>query len=162
MFLGVVPMLLAIVGLRRYRTMRTSWLLAGVAFAVLAIGPALHIAGRRCNRAVVHHPAEHAILPLPLADARSPDFYTRLRDEPGRAGVLEVPIPDDPSVFPQRMLYQTVHAKPTYGGYLARGLPPLAFDGVPGFSQFKTQRTTIDDVVAYDAMSLAALSAERR
>ena len=221
-FLGVVPVLLAIVGVRRYRAVRTSWLLAGAAFAVLAIGPALHVAGRAMTivpsflmpyglmarlpygdiprvpahfavmttlclailaaagvRAVltptserrrrgaiaftvllaVLIPAEHAIVPLPLADADSPGvFYQYLRDEPGRGGVLEVPIPDDPAAFPQRMLYQTVHAKPVYGGYLARGLPPLAFDAVPGFSQFKTQTAGIDDIVVYDAMSLPALS----
>jgi hypothetical protein len=180
-FLGVVPMLLALVGIRRYPAMRTSWLIAG---AALAVGPSLHIAGRVVSivpsflmpygllsrmpygdiprvparfavmttlclsilaaagalaifkrrgsrRAItatlvlaVLIPAEHAIMPLPVADAGAPAFYERLRDEPGRGGVLEVPIPDDLAAFPQRMLYQTIHEKPVYGGYLARGLPP--------------------------------------
>jgi hypothetical protein len=217
-FLGVVPMLLAIVGIHQYRAMRTSWLVAATAFAALALGPSLHIAGRAITimpspvlpytwmaklpygdiprvparfvvmttlclsilagagvRALLSGqnrrsaaavtlvlataiPFEHVIAPLPLVDAGSPRFYQQLRDEPGRRGVLEVPIPDDPAAFPQRMLYQTVHAKPVYGGDLSRGLPPLAFDAVPGFSQFKTQQASMDDVVVYDAMSFTALS----
>jgi hypothetical protein len=226
-FLGVVPILLALAGIRRYPAMRTSWLIAAGAFAAMAAGPTLHIAGRAVSivpsflmpygllarlpygdiprvparfavmttlclsilaaagalavfkrhdsrRAItatfvlaVLIPAEHAILPLPVADASAPAFYERLRDEPARGGVLEVPIPDDPAAFPQRMLYQTVHEKPVYGGYLARGLPPLAFEAVPGFSQFKangpgmpgiTDLAGTNDIVVYDPMSMPALS----
>ncbi len=222
-FLGVVPMLLAVAGIRRYPAMRTSWLIAAAVFAALAAGPTLHVAGRAVSivpsflmpygllarmpygdiprvparfavmttlclsilaaagalaifkrqnsrRAItatlvlaVLIPAEHAILPLPIADASAPAFYERLRNEPARGGVLEVPIPDDPAALPQRMLYQTVHEKPVYGGYLARGLPPLAFESVPGFSQFKadahgtTDMAGTNDIVVYDPMSVPAL-----
>jgi hypothetical protein len=101
---------------------------------------------------------ENGVWPMPLADLRVPPFYDRLAREPVRAGVIEVPIPDDPAVFPQRMLWQTVHGQPVFGGYLSRSLPPLAFDAVPGFAQFKNSSSTIDDVVRYDARELPAIS----
>jgi hypothetical protein len=56
-------------------------------------------------------------------------------------------MPDDPAVFPRRMLWQTVHGRPVFGGYLSRSLPPLRFDAVPGFAQFKNAISAIDDVV---------------
>jgi hypothetical protein len=56
------------------------------------------------------------------------------------------------------MLYQTVHGKPTFGGYVSRSLPPLSFDAVPGFSQLKTLTTIMDDVIAYDPATLPEIS----
>jgi hypothetical protein len=101
---------------------------------------------------------ENAVWPMPLGDLRVSPFFERLAREPARAGVIEVPIPDDPSRFPQRMLWQTVHGQPVFGGYLSRSLPPLAFDAVPGFAQFRNPSGAIDDVVRYDARELPALS----
>jgi hypothetical protein len=100
---------------------------------------------------------ENAIWPTPLADLQVPPLFLRLAAEP-RAALLEVPIPDDPAVFPRRMLWQTVHGQPVFGGYLSRSLPPLAFDAVPGFAQFKSLTPAIDDVVRYDERQLPSLS----
>jgi hypothetical protein len=101
---------------------------------------------------------ENAVVPVPLMTPDEPSFFRQIRDDPRRAGVLEVPIPDDPGVYPRRMLYQTIHTKPIYGGYLSRGLPPLAFSAVPGFGQFKTLSENIDDVVIYEQAKLRAIS----
>jgi hypothetical protein len=57
-----------------------------------------------------------------------------------------------------RMLFQTVHQQPIFGGALSRGLPPLPFDAIPGFSQLKHLRPTVDDIVAYDESLLPDLS----
>jgi hypothetical protein len=95
---------------------------------------------------------------MPLADLRVSPFFDRLARAPVRAGVIEVPIPDDPATFPRRMLWQTVHGQPVFGGYLSRSLPPLAFDAVPGFAQFKNPSGGIDDIVRYDARELPAIS----
>lgn len=101
---------------------------------------------------------ENGVWPMPLADLAVPPFFDRLAREPVRAGVIEVPIPDDPAVFPRRMLWQTVHGQPVFGGYLSRSLPPLAFEAVPGFAQFKNPSSTIDDVVRYDEGEVSAIS----
>jgi hypothetical protein len=101
---------------------------------------------------------ENAVVPLRLTDVQVPPYFDRLARETGREGVIEVPIPDDPAEFPRRMLWQAVHGQPVYGGYLSRGLPPLAFDAIPGFAQFKTLSADIDDIVRYDARELPAIS----
>jgi len=100
---------------------------------------------------------ENAVVPLPLGSLRVPDYYDRLRVASFSGGLLEIPIPDDPVVYPQRMLYQTVHQHPVFGGYLSRGLPPLAFDAIPGFSQLKTLSPDLNDIVTYDTSQLTAM-----
>jgi hypothetical protein len=215
-FLGFVPLVFAAIALRR--SLGTAWALGGTGFAVLALGPTLHVLGHvvpfvpawlmpytwmsslpygdiprvparfvvmtmlcmsslvglgasailreRSARsalgwtivAVLLIVGENAVVPLPLATVQAPPFYAALRGEGIHGGLLEVPIPDDPSEFPQRMLYQTVHELPVYGGYLARGLPPLAFEAVPGFGQLKTGTESIDDIIPYDAAQLLAMS----
>jgi hypothetical protein len=96
--------------------------------------------------------------PFPQSPVEMPPFYTGLTAVDRGGALLEVPIPDDPTIYPRRMLYQTGHRTPTYGGYLSRGLPPLAFSGLPGFGQFKHLRTGLDDVVRYDAGRLGQIS----
>jgi hypothetical protein len=93
---------------------------------------------------------ENVVFPIPTQAAVAPPFFAHLASDTARGGVLEVPIPDDPATFPQRMLWQTVHGQPVFGGYLSRGLPPIPFEAVPGFAQLKTGTWQIDDVVAYD------------
>ena len=102
--------------------------------------------------------AENAAVPLPIAVVDVPAWFDRLGAAPDRQGLLEVPIPDDPAIYPRRMLFQTRHDKPVYQGYLARGSPPIRFDLVPGFRQFKVLSPDIDDVVSYDARQLPAIS----
>ena len=101
---------------------------------------------------------EQTAAPFPLSPVEIPPFYAGLNADDRTGALLEVPIPDDPTVYPRRMLYQTGHETPTYGGYLSRGLPPLAFGGLPGFGQFKHLRTGLDDVVRYDAALLGEVS----
>lgn len=101
---------------------------------------------------------ENAAVPLPVQAVDVPPFVARLGRTASRAGVLEVPIPDDPSIFPQRMLFQTVHEQPIYQGYVSRGFPPLPFAAVPGFAQFKTLSPALDDVVSYDRGQLRDIS----
>jgi hypothetical protein len=101
---------------------------------------------------------ENAFLPLPLSVVRVPPYFVQLGEHAGRRGLVEVPIPEDPSRYPRRMLHQTVHRKPVYGGYLARGLPPLPFPAVPGFGQFARLSSDVDDVVPYAAAELPAIS----
>lgn len=215
-FLGYVPLVLAIVGVKRCRSTRAFWLVGVLWFCALALGPVVHVAGRPIASALsVFMPyrlisylpygdiprvpvrfvvmamlclsviagcgawtilkdrkrpsgfatllaalivLENAVVPLPLDIVEVPPFYNLLARDKRRAGVIEVPIPDDPAVYPRRMLYQTIHGKPVYGGYLARGLPPLAFDAVPGFGQFKRLSGAIDDVVPYDEAQLPDVS----
>jgi hypothetical protein len=85
--------------------------------------------------------------PFPTVDVAVPAYFERLRAEQDAGVLLEVPIPADPSIYPKRMLYQTIHQKPVFGGYLSRSLPPLAFDRFPGFAEFK-QLSLDADVIA--------------
>ena len=101
---------------------------------------------------------ENAVLPVAVMRPQEPAVFVQIRNDPRRVGVIEVPIPDDPGTYPERMMYQTIHNKPIYGGYLARGLPPLAFSAVPGFGQFKALSDTVDDVVIYNPVELPAIS----
>jgi hypothetical protein len=219
MFLGVVPVLMAAVAVRRYGMRAWMFWLGGSAlFTALALGPVPHIGGQPMAPAlsvlmpytwlsrlpygdIPRVPArfvvmstlclsvlaaggvwsllrrldrpralgatlalagailfENAVWPMPLGDLGVSPFFHRLAREPVRAGVIEVPIPDDPATFPQRMIWQTVHGQPVFGGYLSRSLPPLAFDAVPGFAQFKNSSGAIEDIVRYDARQLSAIS----
>jgi hypothetical protein len=72
--------------------------------------------------------------------------------------LLELPIPDDPFAYRQRMLYQTVHGCPVFGGFVARGLPPLPFAAIPGFAQLRSLSSEVDDVVRYSETSLSTAS----
>ncbi|HEV2125707.1 MAG TPA: hypothetical protein VGW38_23380 [Chloroflexota bacterium] len=101
---------------------------------------------------------ENLSTPYPSTVVATPPLYAELARDYRRVALLEVPVPDDPSVYPRRMLYQTEHGKPSYGGYLSRGLPPLLFDGLPGFAQFKTLAPELDDIVRYDPHEFAAVS----
>jgi len=101
---------------------------------------------------------ENAAWPIPMASLDVPPRFERLASDPIPGAMIEVPIPNDPLAFPMRMLWQTVHRQPVYGGYLSRGLPPLAFEAVPGFAQFKSLTAGIDDVVPYDEPLPAATS----
>ena len=219
MYLGVVPVLLAVIAIRRTGArVWIFWLAALALFTALALGPVPHVSGRALARGIsllmpygllsrlpygdiprvparfvvmstlclsvvaaggawtllrrLDQPRalgatmalavailfEHAMWPMPLADLRVSPLFDRLARAPVRAGVIEVPIPDDPATLPRRMLWQTVHGQPVFGGYLSRSLPPLAFDAVPGFAQFKNPSGAIDDIVRYDARELPAIS----
>jgi hypothetical protein len=101
---------------------------------------------------------ENAVLPLPLAYPTLPAYFAALATSSDIGAILELPIADDPQQYPVRMLFQTVHQRPIFGGALSRGLPPLPFDAIPGFSQLKHLSPTVDDIVAYDESALPDLS----
>jgi len=102
---------------------------------------------------------ENLPAPYPVSAPNVPPFYSKLREGDDHGALLEVPIPDDPSVYPRRMLYQTVHQKPTYGGYLARGIPSLPFSALPGFAQFKSLSPSAPtDIVFYSDHDLLVVS----
>jgi len=113
-----------------------------------------HVAAGLVVAAIV----DSAVVPLPLAWPQVPEYFRALGNREAPGALLEVPIPDDPAVYPARMLYQTVHRRPIFGGALSRGLPPLPFDALPGFSQLKNLERTVDDVGEYDRATLPALS----
>jgi len=49
---------------------------------------------------------ENLVFPVPVQAVVAPVFFERLAADHVRGGVLELPIPDDPTIFPQRMLWQ--------------------------------------------------------
>lgn len=92
---------------------------------------------------------ENAVVPYPMTPVSIPPVYTLLGQTQQRVALLEVPIPDNPGIYPLRMLYQTRHEKPIYGGYLSRGLPPAYLTALPGFAQFKSLSPEWEDIVSY-------------
>jgi hypothetical protein len=139
--------------------------MVGAALAVLSAVGALSIAvkWRRvfpqvAGALVIVALVDSAVVPLPLAYPQVPEYFRTLGSTHERGAVLEVPIPDDPAVYPVRMLYQTVHRRPIFGGALSRGLPALPLDAVPGFSQLKNLQRSVEDVGQYESATLPALS----
>jgi len=76
---------------------------------------------------------EHLALPLPLTDARVPDFYYTLAAEPGDFAILQFPLGWRNSFGvlgaerTQIQYYQSVHKKRMLGGNISRN-PPFKFD----------------------------------
>ncbi|MBP6703837.1 MAG: hypothetical protein KA385_10045 [Vicinamibacteria bacterium] len=118
-------------------------LVGGIGLAVLAALGAQRVLVRRGPLAASLLAAagclalfETAAVPYPLAAVRIPAVYDHLTG-PASGVVLEAPIPDWPAQLPQRMLYQTRHGHPVFGGYLSRSLPPQPFETLPGFREIK-------------------------
>lgn len=76
---------------------------------------------------------EHLPVPLPLTDARVPDLYYTLAEEPGDFAILEFPLGwrNSFGVFgverTQAQYYQNVHQKRLPSGNISRN-PPFTFD----------------------------------
>jgi hypothetical protein len=130
-------------------------LTAGLALAVLAGLGAHRVLIEKPSRAAACYAAllvalavfETAAVPYPLALVHVPAAYDRLPAASVASGaLLEVPIPDWPAQLPQRMLYQTRHGHPVFGGYLSRSLPPHAFHAVPGFRELKRLSLVLPDI----------------
>jgi hypothetical protein len=139
---------------------------ATLALAVLAgIGAARLLADARAPRsaflallALVLF--ESAAVPYPMSAIVQEPLWARIAADPRHAAVLEVPIPDDPGIYPRRMLDLTEHQKSVYGGYLSRGVPRFPFAKLPGFAALKelpAEPRGAADVVGDDP-SLAALA----
>jgi hypothetical protein len=101
---------------------------------------------------------ETAAVPYPLAAVRIPAVYDHLTG-PASGVVLEAPIPDWPAQLPQRMLYQTRHGHPVFGGYLSRSLPPQPFETLPGFARSRSSRWTAPISITSAAQSCPPLPA---
>ena len=197
-FLGWVVIILALFASVRYWSRVKAWTVGTITFAILAMGPLLHINGRsafdldglmvnlplpfiilhyipivKANRvpnrfsavlmlclAVLVGFAAHAILrriktrgllfgvatllgfllcfehlsaPVPLTEAKVPDWYYTLAEEPGDFAILEFPLGwrNSFGVFgverTQAQYYQTVHHKRLPSGNISRN-PPFKFD----------------------------------
>jgi hypothetical protein len=197
-FLGWVVIILALFASVRYWRRVKVWTVGAITFAILAMGPLLHINGRstfdldgllvnvplpfiilhyipivKANRvpnrfssvlmlclAVLVGFASHAILrrikrrgllfgttavlgillcfehlsvPLPLTEAKVPDWYHTLADEPGDFAILEFPLGwrNSFGVFgverTQAQYYQSIHQKRLPSGNISRN-PPFKFD----------------------------------
>lgn len=69
---------------------------------------------------------EHAAVPLPMTDARIPDVYRQIAQEPGEFSILQLPLGwrNSFGVFgaerTQIQYYQTAHGKPMLGGNISR------------------------------------------
>lgn len=214
-FVGFVTLGLAVTGFVVHRRATRPWLFVAVVFALLSLGPVLHVMGQPWSRlstvapfrliasvpygdiirtpgrfVVITHlalsviasfgaaallgrfsgratvlaagmvglaAAENAVVPLSLMQPTIPAYFSSPAAKAIAGTILEVPIPDDPHAYPLRMLYQTVHRRPMFGGHLTRGAPPLDFSAIPGFAQLETLETVLDDVVRYDPAVLPEL-----
>lgn len=219
-FMGYIALLLITLSARTLWTRQRFWLMAFAFFAIMSLGPQLHIFGQTMTlfaqpislpyrifsrlpyadiprdtsriavmsslclavlagyasmvvlRRVRGHIAARALpvllvggilfenvaLPYPISVVSASPFYTQLQQETRAVAILEVPIPDDPGVYPRRMLYQTLYQKPSFQGYLSRGLSPLPFTGLPGFAQFKTLSPYVSDIIPYADADMPAIS----
>jgi hypothetical protein len=67
---------------------------------------------------------EYWIAPFPTVRPDAPAWYDRLRDEPGRFAILDLPL--DPVVYDKAYMgYQVVHGKPLVGGKISRPTPEV-------------------------------------
>jgi hypothetical protein len=197
-YLGWVAIILGIAAALRYWSDLKAWAVSALTFALLCLGPLLHISGRstfdldgllvnvplpfiilhyipifKANRVpnrfsvvlmlalavLVGFAAydilrrlkrrslllagtvflwillsfEHLALPLPLTDARVPEFYYTLAAEPGDFAILQFPLGWRNSFgvlgaeSTQIQYYQSVHKKRMLGGNISRN-PPFKFD----------------------------------
>ncbi|MDY6875939.1 MAG: hypothetical protein SWK90_07035 [Chloroflexota bacterium] len=60
---------------------------------------------------------EFCVIPFPTTPAVVPEFYLRLRNEPGEFGIVELPFLP---FLAQRQYHQTIHGKSLAYGYLSR------------------------------------------
>ncbi|MGB9722559.1 MAG: hypothetical protein ACP5OO_07590 [Chloroflexia bacterium] len=99
---------------------------------------------------------EYLPIPYPLTPARVPTFYRQLAQTPGEEAVLEMPLqkPESPWYYTRWMLYQTVHGRPSFRGYISRGDPLFPFAGAPLFRQL-AQSAPADDILYDDWRALA-------
>lgn len=225
LYLGLIPLSLAIAGAARRWSGRGFWTIAAFLFALLSLGPVLHWAGEivlvRGHRvflpyALLHllplmdiwrTPARFAMLvtlavgvlgsvgaagllqrwgrserrrlicagvlalavcaeltwgPFPTTTAHIPPFYRWLRTEGESGALLELPFVYESIEHTERMLYQTAHEHPIFGGYISRGDPHLPYAEIPGFRTFQTLRVrreiTEPDLASWREQAVAALA----
>ncbi len=103
---------------------------------------------------------EHLALPLPLTDARVPDFYYTLAAEPGDFAILQFPLGWRNSFGvlgaerTQIQYYQSVHKKRMLGGNISRN-PPFKFD------YFRRIFSSIADLELYREVTPEQLERDR-
>jgi hypothetical protein len=79
---------------------------------------------------------EFAVIPQPVQPVAFSPFFTRVAQEPGDFGILELPVTSHYLRDHVRMLNQTVHQKKIIGGYLARRVEDYYLDRASPFYQF--------------------------
>lgn len=147
-------------------------LLVTLAVAVLA-GVGLARLLQRCLRrerwrlglsglAAVAVCAELAWLPYPVTPAHVPAFYRQMAAESAGGALLEIPYVRKTEEHTARMLYQTVHGHPIFGGYISRGDPHIPYEQIPGFRAWQSfsgeREITEPTTAAWQEQALAALN----
>ncbi len=228
-FVGYATVVLALVAALRYRKALMSWAASALAFAVLSLGPLLHINGQsvfdmdglqvtfpmpflllhyipvlRENRVPNRYSVlvmlslavlvgfavawasqkarekntkywiivpfglvlailfEHAAVPLPLTDARVPEVYQEIANEPGQFSVLTIPLGWRNSFGQQgaedtrTQYYQSVHGKFIFPGNIQRN-PPFLFEYFDRISLFHT----LSEIESYRGVSEETLAKDR-
>ena len=79
---------------------------------------------------------ELSILPQPINKIEISPFMAKLAAEPGDFAILEIPITNHYLSDHNRMLYQTVHGKKIFGGYISRKVFDYYLDSSSPFRQF--------------------------
>ncbi len=106
--------------------------------------------------------AELTWVPFPTTTAHIPPFYHWLRQDRTGGALLELPFVYESIEHTERMLYQTVHEHPIFGGYISRGDPHLPYAEIPGFRAFKALRVrreiTEPDLASWREQAVAALA----
>ncbi|MBI4787534.1 MAG: hypothetical protein HY782_10860 [Chloroflexi bacterium] len=111
---------------------------------------------------------EHLALPLPLSDARVPEVYRRIAQEPGDFAILSLPLGWRNSFGTQgaedtrTQYYQSVHGKYLLSGNASRNPPFLFeyFDRISLFhsiSQIELYQPVDDEILARDKAQAGAL-----
>jgi hypothetical protein len=80
---------------------------------------------------------DYAVMPYPITPAGVPAFYHELAQDNRDYALLELPLqqPASPWYYTKWMLYQTVHGKDSFRGYISRGDPLFNFGGAPFLRQ---------------------------
>ncbi len=91
-------------------------------------------------------------LPIPykVTPATMSPFYQQIAQDPEHYALLEVPMqgPNGQWYYTRWMLYQTVHGKDSFHGYISRGDPVFPAREAPVFRQFIQPKTSTD--ITYD------------
>ncbi|MDQ6694212.1 MAG: hypothetical protein M3014_07295, partial [Chloroflexota bacterium] len=74
-------------------------------------------------------------IPYPQRPADVPKWYYQLAKEEGDFSILDLPTQDDYWHGAYRMLFQTVHAKRIFGGYISREFPHPFLVNTPGYQE---------------------------
>jgi len=142
---ALLGLALAIAELGRVRVAGRAWpvpLVAGslLVAALTATGP-LPIAYAMPDNFTAH--PEYLDPAAPASVPAVPEFYRRLRDEPGDFAIVEAPLRNSPDLFPYHV-YQRLHGKRVRIGFVGSLLDPPEADEFPLDPAHADFRTFVD------------------